>query len=435
MRVNIIGAGITGLAAAHFLSREGHEVSVFESASEVGGLSGFFPVEGAYLEKYYHHIFSGHRGLIDLMRELNLEKEIYFDKTKMGFFYDNSIYPFAGPKDLLNFKPLRMRDRIRLGLSSLMMMREKDWKSMERQSALEWLKRYSGEASFRIVWEPLLKMKFGDNYDRISAAWLRNRVVDRKKSKEAGAAKDSLGYMRTGYKILFDTLVERIRQQKGEIYTGTKVEEISVENGTCHGIISNGGLIGGDAVLSTIPLPAFISLVPSLPDNYVRSLSSIKYQGSTCVIIKLKESLSDYYWINVNDPHSPFVGIIEHTRLASPGLYGNRHLVYLTKYSSSEDRIFSKPDEDIYRDFISHLKKIFPKVGEDIIEEHWVFQDRYSQPVFVQNYSKIMPDTSTPVRNLYMLNTSQLYPESRCLNSSILKAKEVVSEMVRNDRK
>ena len=75
MRVNIIGAGITGLTAAYFLTQKGHEVKVFDRATEVGGLTGFFKVNGAYLEKYYHHSFTGHIELLELMKELNIEKE------------------------------------------------------------------------------------------------------------------------------------------------------------------------------------------------------------------------------------------------------------------------------------------------------------------------------------------------------------------------
>ena len=102
---------------------------------------------------------------------------------------------------------------------------------MEKRSAIEWLNKYAGDESCRIVWKPLLKMKFGDNYDRISAAWLWNRVVDRKKAKASGGGQGSLGYIRTGYKVLFDALVKTVRDQGGEILTGVTVEDIPVVHG------------------------------------------------------------------------------------------------------------------------------------------------------------------------------------------------------------
>ena len=435
MTINIIGAGITGLSAAYFLTKQGHSVNIFDHACEVGGLSGYFPVEGTWLEKYYHHIFSGHFELIGLMNELGVGNTVFFQKTKMGFYYEGRIYPFASATDLLNFAPLKIRDRVRLGMSSLMMMRIKDWRAMEKKSALEWLRVYSGQESCRIIWEPLLKMKFGNDYNRISAAWLWNRVVDRKKTKGNSDEKDALGYIRQGYKILFDVLTERIKSYGGVIYTGTSVNEVIVRDGRSSMVRTADKIISGDAVLATVSIPAFIEMVPNLPKEYVNRISSINYQNSVCVILKLKKSLSDYYWINISDPDSPFVGIIEHTRLVPPENYGNFNLVYLTKYTSSKDEMYSKPDEEVYKIFITQLKRIFPHINNDDIMEYWVFRDRYSQPVFVKNYSKIMPEIATPIRHLYLLNTSQLYPESRCLNSSIMKSKEAVKEILRNNAK
>lgn len=435
MRINIIGAGITGLASAYFLTKKEQHVNVFESAPEVGGLSGFFPVEGTYLEKYYHHIFSGHTDLIELIRELNIERDLMFNKVKTGFYYENKVYPFTTPKDLLLFTPLKIKDRLRLGLGSMKMMRIKDWQGMENENALDWLRKYSGAESCRIVWEPLLKMKFGDNYDRISAAWLWNRVVDRKKSREGGTGKEAIGYIKTGYKKLFIELVKKVRNQGGEIYTGATIEKIFIQNGKSLGVILNGKLIASDIVLATIPIPSFLSLVSPLPREYEARLSTVKYQGSTCVILKTKKALSNYYWINVSDPQSPFVGIIEHTNLIPPNHYGNKHLVYLTKYTSSEDQIFLKLKDDIYRSFVTYLEKIFPTFRQEDVEQFWVFQDRFSQPVFVRNYSKSMPDTKTPIKNLYLLNTAHLYPESRCLNSSITKARTLIDDIEYNNYK
>ncbi len=78
MNVAIIGGGISGLTAAYYLSQNGHKVSVFDRDSSVGGLAGFFQVEGTYLEKYYHHSFTGHKDAIRLIKELNIEKELFF---------------------------------------------------------------------------------------------------------------------------------------------------------------------------------------------------------------------------------------------------------------------------------------------------------------------------------------------------------------------
>jgi protoporphyrinogen oxidase len=272
-----------------------------------------------------------------------------------------------------------------------------------------------------------LRMKFGDEYHRISAAWLWNRVVDRRKARGNRDGAESLGYIRGGYKRLFDRLKEEIRQKGGEILAGQPVEELCLEQQRCSGVRSGGVQFCSDAVLVTLPLPKLLEIAPCLPRDYEASLRSIAYQGSTCVVLKLRSALSQYYWINVSDAKSPFVGVIEHTNLVPAGFYGDRNIVYLTRYSSSNDTIFARGTGEIYDEFTTFLGHMFPQFTRSDVEQYWVFQDRFSQPVFVKNYSKIMPRYAAPLDGLYLLGTAQLYPESRCLNSSIAKAAQVVN--------
>jgi protoporphyrinogen oxidase len=107
--------------------------------------------------------------------------------------------------------------------------------------------------------------------------------------------------------------------------------------------------------------------------------------------------------------------------------------VYLTKYASPDNKIFEQDDDKIFKEFIAYLKKIFPNLSNDEIKEYWVFKDRFSQPIFVKNYSKIMPDITTPIKNLYLLNTAQIYPQSRSVNSSIALARNAVKEIICNN--
>ncbi len=46
MKIVVIGAGIAGLAASALLAREGHEVTVLEARSEIGGRAGTWESDG-----------------------------------------------------------------------------------------------------------------------------------------------------------------------------------------------------------------------------------------------------------------------------------------------------------------------------------------------------------------------------------------------------
>ena len=51
MKICIIGGGITGLSAGYKLSKSGHQVSIFESGSFLGGQASTIKIEDFEIEK------------------------------------------------------------------------------------------------------------------------------------------------------------------------------------------------------------------------------------------------------------------------------------------------------------------------------------------------------------------------------------------------
>ena len=58
MDIAIVGAGITGLSAAYDLTRQGHDVTVYEARPYAGGLAAGFRDRGWdwHLERFYHDL-------------------------------------------------------------------------------------------------------------------------------------------------------------------------------------------------------------------------------------------------------------------------------------------------------------------------------------------------------------------------------------------
>ncbi|NCV02059.1 MAG: hypothetical protein EBV53_12875 [Proteobacteria bacterium] len=77
--------------------------------------------------------------------------------------------PYTIP-GLLGFSPLPFVDRIRMGavLAFLKAWPKVDY--FERHTAADWLRRMMGARAFGVLWEPLLRAKFGTRADDISLA-------------------------------------------------------------------------------------------------------------------------------------------------------------------------------------------------------------------------------------------------------------------------
>ena len=46
------------------------------------------------------------------------------------------------------------------------------WKKFENTTAHEWLRKWAGQRPYEVIWEPMLRGKFGRHYDEVSMAWL-----------------------------------------------------------------------------------------------------------------------------------------------------------------------------------------------------------------------------------------------------------------------
>jgi protoporphyrinogen oxidase len=415
----VIGAGFAGLSAAWELVQRGVRVTVCEADQEVGGLAGSFEVGGTRLEKFYHHWFTSDTHVVDIVRELGRDDQILHRPTRTGMYYAHQFFRLSTPADVLRFTPLSMAARLRLGLLALRARRVRDWEQLEDLTAEEWLIRLGGRQVYDVVWRPLLEGKFGPHARDISAVWFWNKLKLRGGSRGRGG-EEVLAYYRGGFAALATELAQAICSRGGRIRLDTPVTGLLVQDGRVSGVQTENGPLLADAVLATPALPIIADLVePHAAPEYSASLRRIQYLANICIVLELDRSLSDTYWLNVNDPGFPFVGVIEHTNFEPAESYGGRRLVYLSKYLPETDELYRMPDDEVVRFCVRHLQRMFPALAPEWILAAHVWRARYSQPIVVRRYGALIPSFETPLRNLYLSTMAQVYPEDRGTNYAI----------------
>lgn len=425
--VIIIGGGFTGLSAAYELVCQGFRVTIVEQDDKVGGLAGSFEVNGEPLEKFYHHWFTNDKYVMELVKYLKAEEEVIYRGTRTGIYYANNFFKLSSPLDLLRFKPLNWVNRLRLGLLVLRARGIKDWKQLESLTAEEWLFNLCGREVYQVVWEPLLRGKFGPFASKISAVWFWNKLKLRggSRSKDGG---EMLAYYRGGFTALAERILHEVESMGGQSQTNTSVEDLIVEGERVVGVKTANGIIKGDAVIATPALPIIANLLePHVSSEYVKKLRKIDYLANVCLVLELDRSLSDIYWLNVNDSNFPFVGVIEHTNFEPTETYGGRHIVYLSKYLPETADLYQMNDEEALNYSIPHLKRMFPKFSPDWIKGYHFWRAKYSQPIVVRNYSDLIPSQETPLEGFYISTMAQIYPEDRGTNYAIREGRKIGS--------
>lgn len=432
MRIGIVGGGIAGMSTAYYLyKRFGSDIKIdiYEKSNDIGGLAGTIPVGNTYIEKYYHHIFTHDKHYLELAKELQLTDLIMWGESKVGYYHDGISYPFTTPFDLLKFKPLSFINRLQFGLSSLFISQYKNVDKLENMTTEEFMIKYVGKQGWEVIWKPMLRIKFGDNYNKIPAVWIWERIVQRIRSRTGGGKKELLGYMQGGFHTFNNKLLESIKARGCNIILNVNINEIVINEERCEGILVNNTIEKYDKVVCTTALPVFINLCKNAPSDYIEPLRKVKYDCALVVLMELKKKLSDYYWLNISDNEIPFGGLIEHTNLIPKENYNNKTLVYFSKYLHAEHEMLKMSDQEIIKYYIKSLRKIYPDFDEQSILNYTISKDRYAQPIWPMQYSKIKPHYKTPVDKLYLANTSQIYPNDRGMNFSVKLGKEVVEVM------
>lgn len=386
-KILVVGGGIGGMTAAYQLLQKGYQVTLIEKSKDLGGLLGGFSMYGTSLEKAYHHIFKTDKHILELIKELGLSKKLKWHESKTGLYYEGIVYPFAGALDLLRFKPLGLLDKLRLGLVKIYLEKENSWQKFENVLAYKWLEKYCGKKAYKVVWEPLLRGKFADRYRDISMAWMWARIHTRANSSSGG--KELLGYMEGGFDQITQELARRIKKLNGQIKLQSS--DFRLQSKTYDYVITS------------------------------QALENVDYLGAITVVFSSKQSLSPYYWHNINDTGSPFLAFIEHTNLVGTKKYQGRHIYYMGAYLPQNHHYFADEDKKIYDDFFGYLGKIFPKFDRKQIEKKWVFRFKSAQHIVVKNYKKqITRNKNNP--KIININFANIYPEDRGINFAVREA-------------
>jgi protoporphyrinogen oxidase len=420
----VVGAGITGLVAAHGLASRGLPVLLVECRDRIGGLLRVTMLEGAHvpIEEYYHAVFAGEADTLGLIADLGLADRLEWSHGTSGCLCGHRIYRVSTPFDLLRYRPLTLPERLRVGLVTLQMQRAKDVSPYDGVTAREFVTTRAGAGVYRKFFEPLMRAKYADDADHIAASWLVSRIRLR---KQRGKVSERLGYLEGGFKTLLDALEARIVASGGTILLNSRIEAAEVRDRRVTRITVNGQRHDVAAVISTVP-PAELATVLK-PQGPLLDLCDLPYQGSVCVLLALDRSLTGVWWTNIMNGNLCFSAVVEHTQFRPAADYGS-HIHYLASYPEHGSRFFDMPADEVFREYFASLREVFPDVSERNVVDYRVVVDRHSAlipRVGVAHRIRAL-GIGTSIDNLFLGGIVNSYPE-RSMNASVARARECVA--------
>lgn len=435
-KIAIVGSGLLGLTLALRLAEQGNRVTVFESASEIGGLASAWQIGDVVWDKHYHVTLLSDSFTKKIVEEIGLGEEFEWVETKTGFYTDGKLVSMSNTLEFLQFPPLDLISKFRLGGTIFFASRVKDWKALEKISVEDWLTKLSGKKTFEKMWKPLLKAKLGEAYKETSAAFIWATIQRMYAARNSGLKKEMFGYVRGGYARILERFGEYLKENGVEIKLNSAVLNAKAQSGKDAKVIleyeskieNQSSKIEDrfDKVILTCPSNIAAKICPQLTDLEKQKLENIKYQGIVCASVLMKNSLSNFYVTNITD-ETPFTGIIEMSALVDKKEFGGNALVYLPKYVAPDDELFEKTDAEIEEIFLSALEKMYAHFDRKDVSAFKISRVRNVFPIPTLNYSANIPDVKTSIDGIYIINSAQITNGTLNVNETIQLAEKFIS--------
>ena len=424
-----------GLTLAMRMAKQGHDVTLIEAAPSLGGLASVWNIGGIEFDRHYHVTLLSDSRLRNLVAEIGLEEKMRWIETKTGFYTDDKLYSMSNTKEFLQFPPLTLIEKLRLGGTIFYASKISNWKRLEKLPVAKWLQRWSGKGTFKKIWEPLLKAKLGESYKITSAAFIWAHISRMYKARRTGLKKEMFGYVEGGYRTIINRLIEVMDEQGVSVKTGSPIDSIRKQDDGQFEVKYAGQDRADhfDKVIMATPNSILSRVCEDLSEDEKQRFDSVNYLGIVCASVLLKKGLSPYYVTNITDDWVPMTAVIEMTTIVDPEELGGKSLVYLPKYVPSDHELFDKSDEEIEESFLSALDRMYPDFSRDDVVDFKLSRVRSVMAIPTLKYSEVLPPMNSSVDGLYVVNSSYILKGNLNVNESITIAEDAMETVLKDE--
>jgi squalene-associated FAD-dependent desaturase len=270
MKVVVVGAGWSGLAAAVTLTQQGHQVHLIEAAKQLGGRARNVTWNDIEVDNGQHLMIGAYHHMLSIMQTVGIDPALAFDRSSIDInVIDNEYpalklsakhalpWPFSLAWNLVSsigcsgfFAVARLQRNIPTVLAK------------PDQVVADWLHQTKQpERLIKQLWEPLCLAALNTPITEASAHLLATVIHDSlgkgKKAADLLIPKQALG-------DLFPIAAASYLQQNGgQISLKTRVTSLMIENNNVQGVMVDQHVIAADSVIIATAATAAEKLVAS----------------------------------------------------------------------------------------------------------------------------------------------------------------------------
>lgn len=336
--------------------------------------------------------------------------------ASVGYLTAGGLRKLDTPLDILAFPELTLMQKWRLGNLVKTAKTIQDVTALDNKTAADWVRENCGPGVFENFFAPLLRGKFGDDAEKVSAAWLVGRIQFRAHRSWRG---ETLGYVEGGFARLVEALHKRVAQT-GAMKQGESVVEIKRGADGIFEVRGSNATYKARTVITTQSPPNLLKIV-DWPQASRQQLEALKFQKTVCVTMALRRRVSRVYWCNIGAPDVAFGVMLEHTNFFRDPHYPPS-LLYLANYCGDEtDPLWRLDDAEIVERYIESLRRHFGVDRHDVL---WWKTARAQNSGLVYRTGTLgnIPPLISPIPGLFTVGMLRSFPE-RSINDAIKQGK------------
>jgi len=393
------------MAAAWRLSVLGFPVTVLERDEAVGGMGRTITMGAEYAADFGPHTFH--------IRETDESRRV-LDAIR-PFFGPDPLILTRGTRVLLQGKeyvyPLELL-QVLTGVSPLLSARiVTDYllatiktsfsKPKKEDSFEEWGVRNLGRTLYDLcfgiysarVWGLPTGQISSKQAQRVAKLNLKN-IILRVLGIRADPATYFTKYMypRAGISVLFESMAAEVRKSGNCIKLNAPVVRLERDADRIARVVyrENGQeqSLTCDLVLSTLPLPALVSMMsPSLPAAVVDHAQRLRYRSLKLIYIVLeRKQMTDYHWVYLLDEHFRVNRLSEQKNVSPHMVPPDKTVLCIELSLWNDEPLWQESDESIYRLALRDLMKMGYGVTEAEVASYHVTDIPTAYPVYELNF-------------------------------------------------
>jgi protoporphyrinogen oxidase len=392
-----LGAGPAGLTAGYLLAKEGRDVVVLESESQVGGLAKTVERDGYRFDLGGHRFFTKSAEVRALWHEVM--KEEFLLRPRLSRIYWNGRflhYPLRGP-DVI--RKLGLVEMTRVTASYLAAAAKPTGKE---ETYEEWVSNRFGHRLFELFFRSYTEKVWGVPTSEIRAEWAAQRIKGLSfvsavraaffgnRGNKVKSLINEFHYPRFGPGQMWETMAAEVRALGGDVRLETPVERLAIVDGRVEALDAGGRMHEPGYVISSLPLRTVVGLArPTPPGDVVRAARGLRYRDFLTVALVLDgEDLFPDNWIYIHDPNVK-VGRIQNYRSWSPWMVPDpsKACVGLEYFCFEGDELWTMSDDDLV-ELAARELELLGLASRNKVERGYAVRVPKAYPMYDVDYEK-----------------------------------------------